>query len=435
MKFAKQIETEASELPQDWRPYLIQYRSLKKSLHYVVEELEASGLSSQLLNPSTPKEQLDMAKFIYDLNGNDTNLDFNLNSKTTTTTTNPPLHPCIKIIVENPSSLNEHIKMIDAVHYQQDDTNHLFQYKIDLKKDSEFFDLLLQELKHAVSLQEVEKNKFNKEIQELESQLVVAASPKKKDMNVWREIFKMFLESSLHSTQSKGQNYEKCKEKLSLLLNDIQKKKLDQKLSTKKSKMALKQFLALNRNLTIFQHFQLLNTTAMNKILKKHDKRSGLSAMAEFPSFVTKTNKSFFEEITLNLYRLIEKNIISIVPQPDDYYCPVCYGIAWRPIRLECSHVFCVRCLIKAHRKRLYDCPICREENAVLNADANNLDTALQDFLLLYFPKEIKEKRLDNQKETNQSGSTLLHSPIRYGNPSPTPSPSSSSSSQSCIIM
>ncbi|KAI9301084.1 SPX domain-containing protein [Cunninghamella echinulata] len=435
MKFAKQIETEATELPQDWRPYLIQYRSLKKSLHYVVEELEASGLSSQLLNPSTPKERLDMARFIYDLNGNDTNLDFNINSTTTATTTNPPLHPCIKIIVDNPSSLNEHIKIIDAIHYQQDDINNSFQYKINLKKDSEFFDLLLQELKQAVSLQEVEKNKFNKEIQELESQLVVAASPKKKDMNVWREIFKMFLESSLHSTQSKGQNYEKCKEKLSLLLNDIQKKKLDQKLSTKKSKMALKQFLALNRNLNIFQHFQLLNTTAMNKILKKHDKRSGLSAMEEFPSFVTKTNKSFFEEITINLFKLIEKNIISIVPQPDDYYCPVCYGIAWRPIRLECSHVFCVRCLIKAHRKRLYDCPICRQENAVLNADANNLDTALQDFLLLYFPKEIKEKRLDNQKETNQSSSTLLHSPIRYGNPSPTPSPSSSSSSQSCIIM
>lgn len=68
MKFAKQIETEATELPQDWRPYLIQYRSLKKSLHYVVEELEARGLSSQLLNSTTP-DQLEVTRFIYDLNG------------------------------------------------------------------------------------------------------------------------------------------------------------------------------------------------------------------------------------------------------------------------------------------------------------------------------------------------------------------------------
>lgn len=74
-------------------------------------------------------------------------------------------------------------------------------------------------------------------------------------------------------------------------------------------------------------------------------------------------------------------------------------AIAWRPIRLACGHVFCVRCLIKAHRKRMYNCPICRQEDAVGNADANNLDQTLQNFMLLYFPKEIKEKRKENQRE------------------------------------
>lgn len=66
---------------------------------------------------------------------------------------------------------------------------------------------------------------------------------------------------------------------------------------------------------------------------------------------------------------------------------------------MQCGHVFCVRCLIKAHKKRLYDCPICRKEHAVGNADANNLDQKLQDFLLLYFPKEIKERRRENELE------------------------------------
>lgn len=74
-------------------------------------------------------------------------------------------------------------------------------------------------------------------------------------------------------------------------------------------------------------------------------------------------------------------------------------AIAWRPIRLECGHVFCVRCLIKAHKKRMYDCPICRQEHAVGNADAHNLDQTLQSFMLLYFPKEIKEKRKENELE------------------------------------
>jgi hypothetical protein len=55
--------------------------------------------------------------------------------------------------------------------------------------------------------------------------------------------------------------------------------------------------------------------------------------------------------------------------------------------------------LIKAHRKKLYNCPVCREEYAVGNADATNLDKQLQNFMLLYFPKEIKEKRKENEKE------------------------------------
>ncbi|KAF9582386.1 hypothetical protein BGW38_000277 [Lunasporangiospora selenospora] len=74
-------------------------------------------------------------------------------------------------------------------------------------------------------------------------------------------------------------------------------------------------------------------------------------------------------------------------------------SVAWKPIRLTCNHVFCVRCLIKAQRKRMRNCPICRETNTVLNADAGNLDVALMNFMKLYFPKEIKEKRKDSSRE------------------------------------
>lgn len=48
---------------------------------------------------------------------------------------------------------------------------------------------------------------------------------------------------------------------------------------------------------------------------------------------------------------------------------------------------------------------------AVGNADANNLDKELQDFLLLYFPREIKEKRRDNEQEqADLVGATKLSS-------------------------
>lgn len=74
-------------------------------------------------------------------------------------------------------------------------------------------------------------------------------------------------------------------------------------------------------------------------------------------------------------------------------------SVAWRPIRLACSHVFCVRCLIKAQKKKMDSCPLCRHPTAVRSATALNLDEGLQNFLKLYFPQEIKEKKRENERE------------------------------------
>ncbi|KAI8097751.1 SPX domain-containing protein [Halteromyces radiatus] len=410
MKFAKKIETEAIELPVNWRPYLIKYRSLKKSLHFVVEELLARGLSPQLLSD----QQQENWTLVYAVDGD---------------TKNQP-HPCIKIMVDDPASfsLNKHDvihQMIPSIPDISIDVNQPFQYKIDLIKDMEFFRLLLKELEQAVALYDLEKQRFLTAVQDLESLLLVAASPHKKDLYVWREIFHLYL--SRCPLEKNCQDYEICKARLMLLSNDIKQRKLDKRLSSRRSKTAFGQFLAINQQINIFQRFQSLNTTAMTKILKKHDKRSGLSAKSEFPTFA-KNNSVFLQEVDMALFQLIQSKIISIVPQPDDYACPVCYGITWRPIRLQCHHVFCVRCLIKAHRKRLYDCPLCREEMAVGNAGASNLDKDLQDFLLLYFPREIKEKRNDNEKDQMDKTGSILHSPYRS-------SSIHSSPSSNCTIM
>lgn len=47
MKFAKQIENAAHDLPESWRPHLIHYKMLKKVIPLVVGELEARGLLEQ----------------------------------------------------------------------------------------------------------------------------------------------------------------------------------------------------------------------------------------------------------------------------------------------------------------------------------------------------------------------------------------------------
>lgn len=67
-------------------------------------------------------------------------------------------------------------------------------------------------------------------------------------------------------------------------------------------------------------------------------------------------------------------------------------------VRLACSHVFCVRCLVKLQRQRKRFCPICRSD-AVLQADSNNLDTGMLNFLKHYFPKETRIKQHENEKE------------------------------------
>lgn len=47
-------------------------------------------------------------------------------------------------------------------------------------------------------------------------------------------------------------------------------------MGSKKSKQALAQFLAMNKEIMDFKRFHLLNRMALVKILKKHDKHSGL---------------------------------------------------------------------------------------------------------------------------------------------------------------
>lgn len=47
----------------------------------------------------------------------------------------------------------------------------------------------------------------------------------------------------------------------------------------------------------------------------------------------------------------------------------------------------------------MYSCPMCRHPTAVKTATALNLDEGLQNFLKLYFPQEIKDKKRENEKE------------------------------------
>ncbi|KAG1639710.1 hypothetical protein G6F44_007558 [Rhizopus delemar] len=377
MKFGKQMETAAYDLPENWRPHLIHYKTLKKSIRLVVDELESRGLSTEWINTLDTEEAM---KLDYTLSGD----------------TGKP-QPCIKITIDDPASIpisGEPI-LLKLIPMTQCISTEPLSIKIELVRDSEFFRLLLHELSYAAALHNTEKERFLGIIDGLENQLTVVASPQKDDLC------------------GRQQSSKTSQEQLEWFTQELTRMKLAKKFINKYSKVALTQFLSINAQLVQFKQFQTLNQTAMIKILKKHDKRSGLCATSEFSSFA-KDNAVFIEGVLSGLFHAIQTKIITIVPQPDDYDCPVCYSIAWRPIRLECGHVFCVRCLIKAHKKRLYDCPVCRQEYAVGNADATNLDQSLQNFMLMYFPREIKEKRSENVKEQAVISNQQRRKPKQY---------------------
>ena len=65
----------------------------------------------------------------------------------------------------------------------------------------------------------------------------------------------------------------------------------------------------------------------------------------------------------------LSNEILAIVPQLSDYTCPVCFSISYKPIRLRCGHVFCIRCMIVMQRSEQSHCPLCRGD-VVMQADS-----------------------------------------------------------------
>ncbi|KAK0544871.1 hypothetical protein OC845_005374 [Tilletia horrida] len=101
------------------------------------------------------------------------------------------------------------------------------------------------------------------------------------------------------------------------------------------------------------------------------------------------------------LLSLLTTTLLPILPSIDESSCVICTSVAWRPVRLSCGHLFCIRCLVKLQRQRRDDCPLCRAPLAVKNANGSNLDEAMGNLLKAYFPEEVKAKQKENDREVN----------------------------------
>lgn len=200
---------------------------------------------------------------------------------------------------------------------------HLKTLVIELEQDDEFFKMLMEELNQAASLQDHTATKFKQDINALESRMSKVAAPTQKvDMYNWRKIFAVYMDAQIFQGQAESdrtfRSVERAKKQIQWFLAQLAQNNLLNKLKTKESKAAFESFMALNTELITMKHYQMLNQTAMRKILKKHDKRSGLNASQSFPEFVS-TDHLFSPKLASLLYATITSRLTTIIPQPDDY--------------------------------------------------------------------------------------------------------------------
>ncbi|UZJ53085.1 hypothetical protein CBS101457_002405 [Exobasidium rhododendri] len=365
---------------------------------------------------------------------------------------------------------------------------------IPLTADTEFLDTLTGALANLSTLQSSQREHFIESTESLCKSVARVSSPyaTKNDLYVWREIFSLWCEFQIFESQR-----EKDRGELSVDESEARLKRFaaemakrgwtaeafghdgDRKrnggrlakmmrhkgdatqtsglpMKDRQSVQALEDFLKLNLALLDVKKFQRVNVEAARKILKKHDKRTALTASSDFQHFLAEqesarvnataataagfgisglinvppssfgdasnassamvlnhgathpslaallphsTTALLSESLPHILLSLLTTTLLPILPSIDDYSCAICTGVAWRPIQLDCSHLFCIRCLVKLQKRGKSDCPLCRAKGVVDTADGKNMDDATVKFIKAWFPKEVTEKEQENESD------------------------------------
>ncbi|TBU21396.1 SPX domain-containing protein [Dichomitus squalens] len=241
----------------------------------------------------------------------------------------------------------------------------------------------------------------------------------KSDLETWREIFRMYVEADIfqgHQERFRGErDTDDAAARFFAFSSQLHERlsEGDLKLKLKRSKIALRTFLELNTFILNLRKFQDVTAEATRKILKKHAKRTALPLAPDLASPfiivpeardralvlsrpVSRGASSL--SLSLLLVQALTETLLPIIPHIDDYSCVICTSLAFKPIRLRCSHLFCVRCLVKLQKRGEQHCPMCRAPT-VLSADRSNVDWALLNFMKDWFPSEARKKLQQNERE------------------------------------
>lgn len=148
--------------------------------------------------------------------------------------------------------------------------------EVPLRSDSEFFQMLRQELSSLDALQAHERDQLTGEVNSLAHDISKVADPsrslKVSDLYAWRDIFDMYIESKIFfSTNERdggSRNSTVAQTQLQLFTDKLHRQRSVKNLKRKESRIALGQFVRVNLDLLRNLKFQEINHTAMAKILK-----------------------------------------------------------------------------------------------------------------------------------------------------------------------
>ena len=295
---------------------------------------------------------------------------------------------------------------------------------IPLVSAKNFFDTLEPKLDELEALNEAEEKKLEMDILDLGDMVEDVTEPVRegfeakrkisyRDLYFWREMFRLYLEKPIFYSKTERNrgalSFDEAKRNLQAYDEQLRSTGLLAKMRTPLAKKAAQRFLDLNVDILRIMHFQEMNARAMRKILKKFDKRTHLEGQMfmaavrkRHPALLTGTGNNigngFANSIARDLQAELSTKVLAIVPQLEDWTCPVCLGMAWRPVSLGCCRsVFCIRCIIQLQDQKMMRCPCCNTET-VMAADGRNLDFETMDFLEKYFPLEVKKRQKENER-------------------------------------
>ncbi|RMZ77763.1 hypothetical protein DV737_g4207, partial [Chaetothyriales sp. CBS 132003] len=276
-----------------------------------------------------------------------------------------------------------------------------------LTAGSEFLDILRQELESLEKLQDKEEKLIHSEITQLGHDLrelkVSRKKRSKEEIETWRKVFEIYNDAevfvSSHENDAGARDVDQAQKHFDWFLSQLaeQRKKGEITLDHD-ARAAVDRFIRINNNLLRLLKFQAMNRTALSKIMKKFDKQTALHMRAALPSALERASAAALsDELARVTSFTISHELVHIIPQLNDYLCPVCYGMTYKPVRLSCGHVYCIRCILVMQREKQNECPLCRAP-VVLAADSDNVDLQLKHFLERNFKVEVKEKQKENER-------------------------------------